>query len=75
VASEDALVSITLKAYPADKKMLVLKVIKDILGLGLMEAKTFVESIPKLVKANIEKSEADSIKKSLIDAGAELDIK
>jgi large subunit ribosomal protein L7/L12 len=75
VASEDALVSITLKAYPADKKMLVLKVIKDILGLGLMEAKAFVESIPKLVKANIEKSEADSIKKSLIDAGAELDIK
>ena len=75
VADEDALVSITLKAYPADKKMIILKIIKDLLGLGLMEAKAFVEAAPKLVKANIEKEEAEKIKKSLIDAGAELDIK
>ena len=75
VADEDALVSITLKAYPADKKMIILKIIKDILGLGLMEAKAFVEAAPKLVKANLEKEEAEKIKKSLIDAGAELDIK
>lgn len=75
VADDDALVSITLKAYPADRKMLILKIIKDILGLGLMEAKAFVEAAPKLVKANLEKEEAEKIKKSLIDAGAELDIK
>ena len=75
VADEDALVSITLKAYPADKKMIILKIIKDLLGLGLMEAKAFVEAAPKLVKANLEKEEAEKIKKSLIDAGAELDIK
>jgi large subunit ribosomal protein L7/L12 len=75
VAGEDALVSITLKAYPADKKMIILKIIKDILGLGLMEAKAFVEAAPKLVKANLEKEEAEKIKKSLIDAGAELEIK
>ena len=75
VAGEDALVSITLKAYPADKKMIILKIIKDLLGLGLMEAKAFVEAAPKLVKANVEKEEAEKIKKSLIDAGAELDIK
>jgi len=75
VADEDALVSITLKAYPADRKMVILKIIKDILGLGLMEAKAFVEAAPKLVKANLEKEEAEKIKKSLIDAGAELDIK
>ena len=75
VADEDALVSITLKAYPADKKMIILKIIKDLLGLGLMEAKAFVEAAPKLVKANVEKEEAEKIKKSLIDAGAELDIK
>ncbi len=74
VAGEDALVSITLKAYPADKKMIILKIIKDLLGLGLMEAKAFVEAAPKLVKANLEKEEAEKIKKSLIDAGAELDI-
>jgi large subunit ribosomal protein L7/L12 len=75
VAGEDALVSITLKAYPADKKMIILKIIKDLLGLGLMEAKAFVEAAPKLVKANLEKEEAEKIKKSLIDAGAELEIK
>ena len=75
VAGEDALVSITLKAYPADKKMIILKIIKDILGLGLMEAKAFVEAAPKLVKADLEKEEAEKIKKSLIDAGAELEIK
>jgi large subunit ribosomal protein L7/L12 len=74
-AGEDALVSITLKAYPADKKMIILKIIKDLLGLGLMEAKAFVEAAPKLVKADLEKEEAEKIKKSLIDAGAELDIK
>jgi large subunit ribosomal protein L7/L12 len=75
VADEDALVSITLKAYPADKKMIILKIIKDLLGLGLMEAKAFVEAAPKLVKANLEKEEAEKIKKTLINAGAELDIK
>ena len=75
VAVEDALVSITLKAYPEDKKMIILKIIKDLLGLGLMEAKAFVEAAPKLVKADLEKEEAEKIKKSLIDAGAELDIK
>ena len=75
VADEDALVSITLKAYPADKKMIILKIIKDILGLGLMEAKAFVEAAPKLIKADLQKEEAEKIKKSLIDAGAELEIK
>ncbi len=75
VADENALVSITLKSYPADRKMVILKIIKDILGLGLMEAKAFVESAPKLVKADLEKEEAEKIKKSLIDAGAELEIK
>jgi ribosomal protein L7/L12 len=40
-----------------------------------MEAKAFVEAAPKLVKADLEKEEAEKIKKSLIDAGAELDIK
>jgi len=75
VADEDALVSITLTAYPADRKMVILKIIKDILGLGLMEAKAFVEAAPKLVKANLEKEEAEKIEKSLIDAGAELEIK
>ena len=75
VAGEDALVSITLKAYPADRKMVILKIIKDMLGLGVVEGKAFVEAGAKLVKADLQKEEAEKIKKSLIDAGAELEIK
>ena len=71
----DALVTITLKSFPADKKMGVIKAVKDILGLGLMEAKTFTESLPKMVKDNLDRESADKIKKTLTDAGAELEIK
>ena len=67
--------TVTLKGFPADKKMTVLKTIKDLLGLGLMEAKQFVESAPKVVKADIPKEEADELAKKLQDAGAELEIK
>jgi len=74
-AAADALVTITLKSFPADKKMGIIKAVKDILGLGLMEAKTFTESLPKLVKDNLDRESADKIKKTLIDAGAELEIK
>lgn len=73
--TESANKTITLKGYPADKKMTVLKTIKDVLGLGLMEAKQFVESAPKVVKADIPKEEADELAKKLQDAGAELEIK
>lgn len=74
-AAADALVTITLKSFPADKKMGIIKAVKDILGLGLMEAKTFTESLPKLVKDNLDRESADKIKKTLTDAGAELEIK
>lgn len=67
--------TVTLKGFPADKKMTVLKTIKDLLGLGLMEAKQFVESAPKVVKADIPKDEADELVKKLQDAGAELEVK
>ena len=67
--------TVTLKGFPADKKMTVLKTIKDILGLGLMEAKTFVESVPKVVKSDLPKEEADELVKKLQEVGAELEIK
>lgn len=73
--AESATKTVTLKSFPADKKMSVLKTIKDILGLGLMEAKTFVETAPKLVKADIPKEEADELVKKLKEAGAELEVK
>lgn len=74
-SANDGNKTVTLKGFPADKKMTVLKTIKDLLGLGLMEAKQFVESTPKVVKADIPKEEADELAKKLQDAGAELEIK
>ena len=56
-------------------KIAVIKVIREITGLGLKEAKEFVESAPKAVKENISKDEAESIKAKLEGAGAKVEIK
>ena len=53
----------------------MLKKVKEILGLGLLEAKNFVEGLPKAVKEDIDKSEAEEIKKALVEQGATVQIK
>lgn len=58
-----------------DKKMNVIKVVKDILGLGLKESKEFVESAPKPVKEGVSKADADELKAKLEEAGATVEIK
>ena len=58
-----------------EKKMGGLKVVKDVLGLGLMEAKNFVESLPKPVEEEIDKDRAEEIKKKLEDAGGTAELK
>jgi large subunit ribosomal protein L7/L12 len=66
----------TLEAgYPADKKITIIKVIREITGLGLKEAKDLVEGAPKAVKENIAKDEAETIKKKLEEVGAKVTIK
>lgn len=67
--------TITLKSYPADKKMGLIKLVREILGLGLMESKKFVETAPQVIKENVPNAEAEEIIKKFQDAGAELDIK
>jgi len=67
--------TVTLKEYPADKKVTVIKVIREITGLGLKEAKDLVEGVPSLVKEAIPKTEVDTIKKKLEDAGAKVEVK
>ncbi|MBE6953008.1 MAG: 50S ribosomal protein L7/L12 [Clostridia bacterium] len=57
------------------KKLDVIKVIREITGLGLKEAKEFVESCPKPVKENVSKDEAESVKAKLEAAGAKVEIK
>lgn len=58
-----------------DNKVNVIKVVREITGLGLKEAKDLVEAAPKDVKEGISKADADSIKKKLEEAGAKVEIK
>ena len=64
-----------LKEYPADKKVTVIKVIREITGLGLKEAKDLVEGVPSTVKEAVSKADSDAIKKKLEEAGAKVEIK
>ena len=74
-AEEQTEFSVTLKEYPADKKVTVIKVIREITGLGLKEAKDLVEGVPALVKEGVSKADVESIKKKLEEAGAKVDVK
>ena len=58
-----------------DKKLGVIKVIREITGLGLKEAKDMVEGCPKAVKEGISKEDAEKVKAQLVEAGATVEIK
>ena len=58
-----------------DAKMAVIKAVKDVLGLGLKEAKELVEAAPKALKEGVSKAEAEEIKAKLEDAGAKIELK
>ncbi|WP_121170621.1 50S ribosomal protein L7/L12 [Thermovibrio guaymasensis] len=60
---------------PGAKKINVIKVVREITGLGLKEAKELVDNAPKPVKEGVSKEEAEEIKKKLEEAGAEVEIK
>lgn len=58
-----------------DAKMPVIKAVKDVLGLGLKEAKEAVESAPKTLKEGVSKAEAEELKAKLEEAGATIELK
>ena len=58
-----------------DAKMAVIKAVKDVLGLGLKEAKELVEAAPKALKEGVSKAEAEEIKAKLEEAGAKIELK
>ena len=58
-----------------DKKINVIKVVREITGLGLKEAKALVDEAPKPVKEKVAKAEADEIKAKLEEAGAQIEVK
>ncbi len=62
-------------AKAGDNKINVIKVVREITGLGLKEAKDLVEGAPKAVKEGIAKADADALKKKLEEAGATVEIK
>jgi large subunit ribosomal protein L7/L12 len=74
-AEEQTEFSVTLTEYPADKKVTVIKVVREITGLGLKEAKDLVEGVPALVKEGVGKADVDAIKKKLEEAGAKVAVK
>ena len=57
-----------------DAKMAVIKAVKDVLGLGLKEAKELVEAAPKALKEGVSKAEAEEIKAKLEEAGAKIEL-
>ena len=58
-----------------DKKINVIKAVREVTSLGLKEAKDLVEGAPKTVKEGVNKAEAETIKKKLEDVGAKVDLK
>lgn len=66
---------VILDEYPADKKITILKVVRELTGLGLKEAKDLVEAVPKPVKEATNKEDAENIKKKLEEAGAKVSVK
>lgn len=71
----DAEVNVILASVPADKKIAVLKEVRGITGLGLKEAKDLVDGAPSAIKEGISKADAEGLKKSLEEAGAEVELK
>ena len=74
-AEEQTEFSVTLQEYPADKKVGVIKVVRELTGLGLKEAKDLVEGVPALVKEGVGKADVDAMKKKLEEAGAKVVVK
>lgn len=68
-AEEQTEFTVTLTEVPADKKIAILKVVREITGLGLGEAKAVVEGTPKELKAGVDKATAEDIKKKITEAG------
>ncbi len=73
-AEEQTEFTVVLKEI-GDKKINVIKVVREITGLGLKEAKELVDGAPKAVKENVSKEEAEKVKEQLVKAGATVEIK
>lgn len=71
-AAEKTIFNIKLESFDAKTKAKVIKEVKGLLGLSLVDSKKFVESAPKVLKENVAKEDAEKIKKTLEDLGAKV---
>lgn len=67
--------NVVLTQVPADKKMAVLKMVRELTGLGLKESKEVVEGCPKVIKESVSKEEAEQVKAKLVEAGGTVEVK
>ncbi|MCU0444959.1 MAG: 50S ribosomal protein L7/L12 [Microscillaceae bacterium] len=74
VVEEKTSFDVILKS-PGGAKLQIVKLVKDLTGLGLKEAKDLVDAAPKPLKEGVTKDEADALKKQLEEAGAEVEVK
>jgi large subunit ribosomal protein L7/L12 len=74
-AEEKTAFDVVLATVPADKKIQVIKVVRELTNLGLKEAKDLVEAVPKPVKTGVAKEESETMKKKLEEVGAKVEIK
>ena len=73
-AAEKTNFDVVLKA-PGANKLQIVKLVKELTGLGLKEAKDLVDGAPKTIKEGLPKDEAENLKKQLTEAGAEVELK
>lgn len=73
-AEEKTNFDVVLKA-PGANKLQIVKLVKELTGLGLKEAKDLVDGAPKTIKEGLPKDEAENLKKQLLEAGAEVELK
>ena len=72
---EQTAFDVTLSDVPADKKIAILKIVRNVTGLGLKESKEIVDNVPKVLKEGATKEESETIKKDIEAAGGKVTIK
>ena len=75
VAEEKTSFDVTLTEVAADKKIAVLKIVRNVTGLGLKESKDIVDNVPKMLKEGASKEESENIKKEIEASGGKVTIK
>ena len=74
-AEEKTAFDVILESVPAEKKISILKIVRNVTGLGLKESKEIVDNVPKLLKEGVSKEEAETIKKDVEATGGKVTIK